>query len=253
MEIRGNTFLVTGGASGLGAACVSRLSAAGANVLALDLNPTDARANVAAKSVRLLRADVTSEADAKRAVDEAVQSFGKLDGLVQCAGILGAARIVGREGPHELALFERVVSVNLVGTFNMMRLAAAAMAKNEPNAEGERGVIINTSSVAATDGQIGQAAYAASKGGVASLTLPAARELGAMGIRVVAIAPGVFDTAMMAGTSDDVRESLAGQVPFPKRMGRPEEFAQLVESVIQNPYLNGAVIRLDGGLRMSAR
>jgi NAD(P)-dependent dehydrogenase (short-subunit alcohol dehydrogenase family) len=252
MEIRGNTFLVTGGASGLGAACVNRLSAAGANLLALDLSVTDAVAKAAAKSVRFVRADVTSEADARRAVDEAVQSFGKLDGLIQCAGILGAARIAGREGPHDLALFERVIKVNLIGTFNMMRLAAVAMAKNQPNSEGERGIIINTSSIAATDGQIGQAAYAASKGGVASLTLSAARELGAMGIRVVAIAPGVFDTAMMAGTSDELRKSLADQVPFPQRMGKPEEFAQLVESAIRNSYLNGTVIRLDGALRMGA-
>ena len=165
----------------------------------------------------------------------------------------GAARIVGKEGPHDLATFEKVVRVNLIGTFNMLRLAAVAMSANAPNAEGERGVIVNTSSVAAFDGQIGQAAYAASKGGVASLTLPAARELARFGIRVVAIAPGIFDTAMMAATTEELRKSLADQIPFPPRLGKSEEFAQLVQSIIENTYLNGSVIRLDGGVRMAPK
>ncbi len=208
-------------------------------------------ANELGPSARFVRVDVTRPDDAQRAIDTAVRDFGELHCLVQCAGILGAARIAAKEGPHDLKLFERVVHVNLVGTFNMLRLATAAMMINAPNAAGERGVIINTSSVAALEGQIGQAAYAASKGGVASLTLPAARELARFGIRVVAIAPGTFDTAMMADTNDEVRQSLEAQIPFPKRLGRPDEFAQLVQSVISNPYLNGTLIRLDGALRMS--
>ena len=187
------------------------------------------------------------------AVDVALREFGDLHGLVQCAGILGAARIVGKESPHDLRFFERVISVNLVGTFNMMRLAAVAMSADAPNADGERGVIVNTSSVAAYDGQIGQAAYAASKGAVASLTLPAARELARFGIRVVAIAPGVFDTSMMAETTEDQRESLVQQIPFPARFGRAAEFAQMVQAIIENTYINGTVVRLDGAVRMGAK
>jgi NAD(P)-dependent dehydrogenase (short-subunit alcohol dehydrogenase family) len=197
--------------------------------------------------------DVTSEPSAQAAIDLAIQRFGGLQGLVSCAGILGASRIVGREGPHDLALFQKVIQVNLVGTFNMLRLAAAAMSKNEPNAEGERGVIINTASVAAFEGQIGQAAYSASKGGVAAMTLPAARELARFGIRVVAIAPGVFDTAMMSAAPDAVRQGLAEQSVFPPRFGRAEEFAQLVQQIVENPMLNGSVIRLDGAVRMPAK
>ncbi len=203
--------------------------------------------------VQFVRTDVTSEQDVGRAIDTAQKSLGPLSGVVQCAGILGAARIVGKQGPHDLALFRRVVEVNLIGTFNVMRLAAAAMASNQPNAEGERGVIVNTASVSAFEGQIGQAAYSASKGGVASLTLPAARELARFGIRVVAIAPGVFETPMMTALAAEAQAALAAQVPFPPRMGRPEEFAALVRAIVENPMLNGSVVRLDGALRMGAK
>jgi NAD(P)-dependent dehydrogenase (short-subunit alcohol dehydrogenase family) len=222
MSPAGLTFLITGGASGLGAACARRLVQAGASVVIADVSAA------------------AGEALAKELGERA-------------ACVLGAARIVGRDGPHDLALFERVIRVNLVGTFNMLRLAAAAMTLNPPGVDGERGVIVNTASVAAFDGQIGQAAYAASKGGVASLTLPAARELARFGIRVVAIAPGVFDTAMMQAAPDAVRQSLAEQAAFPHRFGRPEEFAQLVQQVIENPMLNGCVIRLDGAMRMGPK
>ena len=239
----------------MGAACVRRFVAAGANVLIADINDSAGNGLTAelGAAVRYRHTDVTQPADAQAAIDLARQEFGGLHGLIQCAGILGAARIVGKEGPHDLALFEKVVQVNLIGTFNMLRLAAAAMSQNAADVGGERGIVINTSSVATFDGQIGQSAYAASKGGVASLTLPAARELARFGIRVLAIAPGIFDTAMMAGTNESLRQSLAEQIPFPARFGRPEEFAQLVQSVIENPYLNGTVIRLDGAVRMGPK
>jgi NAD(P)-dependent dehydrogenase (short-subunit alcohol dehydrogenase family) len=255
MKITDGAFIVTGGASGLGAACARRLAAAGAHIVIADLNEAAGQTLVTdfGKSVQYIKTDVTSAADAQAAIDLAVTTFGELHGLIQCAGILGAARIVGKEASHDLALFEKVIRVNLVGTFNMLRLAAAAMAKNEPNAEGERGVIINTSSVAAFDGQIGQAAYSASKGGVASMTLPIARELARFGIRVVAIAPGIFDTAMVAGTTEELRHSLGAQIPFPARLGKPDEFAHLVQSILENPYLNGEVIRLDGAVRMQPK
>jgi NAD(P)-dependent dehydrogenase (short-subunit alcohol dehydrogenase family) len=187
------------------------------------------------------------------AIALAASEFGRVDGVVNCAGIIGAGRIVGKNGPHDLALFERVVRVNLIGTFNVLRLAAAAMAANSPNADGERGVIVNTASVAAFEGQLGQAAYSASKGGVAALTLPAARELARFGIRVVAIAPGVFETPMMAGMTPEVRESLVEQCVFPPRLGRGEEFAKLAQQIVENPMLNGSVIRLDGALRMGSK
>jgi len=255
MQIAGKTFLITGGASGLGAGCVRRLVAAGANALVADLNDAagEALAGELGPRARFVRTDVTSADSGQAAIDAATVQFGGLHGLVSCAGILGASRIVGREGPHDLGLFQKVIQVNLVGTFNMLRLAAASMAKNEPDAEGERGVIVNTSSVAAFEGQLGQAAYSASKGGVASLTLPAARELAKFGIRVVAIAPGVFDTAMMQAAPDAVQQSLAEQCVFPPRFGRPDEFAQLVQQIIENPLLNGCVLRLDGAMRMGAK
>ncbi len=239
----------------MGAACVRRFVAAGANVLIADINDSAGNGLTAelGAAVRYRHTDVTQPVDAQAAIDLARQEFGGLHGLIQCAGILGAARIVGKEGPHDLALFEKVVQVNLIGTFNMLRLAAAAMSQNAADVGGERGIVINTSSVATFDGQIGQSAYAASKGGVASLTLPAARELARFGIRVLAVAPGIFDTAMMAGTNESLRQSLAEQIPFPARFGRPEEFAQLVQSVIENPYLNGTVIRLDGAVRMGPK
>jgi NAD(P)-dependent dehydrogenase (short-subunit alcohol dehydrogenase family) len=249
------SFLITGGASGLGAATARRLAAAGANVIIADLNNAagELLANDLAPRASFISTDVTSESSAQAAIDAAIQRFGSLHGLVSCAGILGAARIVGKNGPHDLALFQKVIQVNLVGTFNMLRLAATAMSKNEPSAEDERGVIINTASVAAFEGQIGQAAYAASKGAIASLTLPAARELARFGIRVVTIAPGVFETAMMQAAPDTVRKSLAEQAAFPTRFGRPEEFAALVQQIVENPMLNGCTIRLDGGIRMGAQ
>jgi NAD(P)-dependent dehydrogenase (short-subunit alcohol dehydrogenase family) len=224
-------------------------------VVVADLNAAagQALANALGERAVFVVTDVTAEASARAAIDAATSRFGELRGLVNCAGILGAARIIGRDGPHDLALFERVIRVNLCGTFNMLRLAAAAMAGNEPGEDGERGVIINTASVAAYEGQIGQAAYAASKGGVVSLTLPAARELARLGIRVVAIAPGVFETAMMEAAPAAVRQSLAAQAAFPVRFGRPEEFAQLVQQIVENRMLNGCVIRLDGALRMGAK
>ena len=255
MELAGQTFLITGGASGLGAGTARRLAAAGANVLVADLNAAagEALAKSLGHQAEFISTDVTSEPSAQAAIDAAIQRFGALHGLVNCAGILGAARIVSREGPHDLSLFRKVIEVNLIGTFNMLRLAAAAMSKNEPNEEGERGVIINTASVAALEGQIGQAAYAASKGGVTSLTLPAARELARFGIRVATIAPGIFETAMMQAAPDAVRNSLAEQAAFPPRFGRPDEFAQLVQQIIENPMLNGCLIRLDGAVRMAAK
>src|SRR5262245_18523548 len=252
MQIHGSTFLITGSASGLGAACARRLASAGGNVVVADLNDGEgaALAEELGATARFIRTDVTSQSEAQAAVDLALREFGDLHGLVQCAGVLGAARIIGKDGPHDLALFERVVRVNLIGTFNVLRLPPVAMSAGMADRDGQRGVIENTASVAAFEGQVGQAAYAASKGGVASLTLPAARELARFGIRVVAIAPGVFETAMMSGATDELRQSLTDQIPFPSRWGQPAEFAQLVQSIIENPYLNGTVIRLDGGLRM---
>jgi NAD(P)-dependent dehydrogenase (short-subunit alcohol dehydrogenase family) len=255
MQVAGHTFLITGGASGLGAGTARRLAGLGANVVIADLNAAagESLARELDGRAAYVSTDVTSEASARAAVDRATQQFGRLDGLVSCAGILGASRIVGRDGPHDLNLFQKVIQVNLVGTFNVLRLAAAVMANNQPDAEGERGVIINTASVSAFEGQIGQAAYAASKGGVAAMTLPAARELSRFGIRVVAIAPGIFETAMMQNAPDAVRNSLAEQAAFPPRFGRPDEFAQFVEQIIENPMFNGSVLRLDGAVRMGAK
>jgi NAD(P)-dependent dehydrogenase (short-subunit alcohol dehydrogenase family) len=255
VQLAKHTFLVTGGASGLGAATARKLAAQGANVVIADLSATAGEALAAelGELARFVLTDVTSPTSGQAVVDAAIREFGSLHGLASCAGILGASRIVSREGPHDLALFQNVVHVNLVGTFNMLRLAAAAMSMNAPNADGERGVIINTASIAAFEGQIGQAAYAASKGGVVSLTLPAARELSRLGIRVVAIAPGVFETAMMAAAPETVRDSLAAQAVFPARFGRGEEFACLVQQIIENPMLNGTVVRLDGAMRMQAK
>jgi NAD(P)-dependent dehydrogenase (short-subunit alcohol dehydrogenase family) len=255
VQVSGSTFLISGGASGLGAACARTLAAAGGHVLLADLN-REAGERLAAElgeRARFQQADVTDEASVRAAVEAAVQHFGALDGSIQCAGIGVAERILGKSGLHSLASFSRVINVNLIGTFNVLRLAAEAMTKNEPGPDGERGVIVNTASVAAFEGQIGQAAYAASKGGVVSLTLPAARELARSGIRVVAIAPGIFDTPLLAGLPEPARESLGQQVPFPPRLGRPEEFAALVRHVIENEMLNGAVLRLDGALRMAAK
>jgi NAD(P)-dependent dehydrogenase (short-subunit alcohol dehydrogenase family) len=255
MDVRGSNCLIAGGASGLGEACARRFVAAGASVVIADRNAAagDALASQLGASARFVAVDVTSESDVHRAVQLARAEFGGVDVAINCAGILGAARIVGRDGPHDLALFERVVRVNLIGTFNVLRLAAAAMAENLPGADGERGVIINTSSIAAWEGQTGQAAYSASKGGVAALTLPAARELARRGIRVAAITPGVFETPMMGGEPDEIQASLAAQIPFPPRFGKPEEFAALAQHIVENRMLNGCVLRLDGALRMGAK
>lgn len=261
MEIVGNVFLVSGAASGLGAATVRMLAARGAIVLAADLREAALEAARAALGtapesgagrVRSLRCDVTVEADCAAAVQAAL-ALGPLRGLVNCAGVLDGERTVGRDGPHSLERFARVVAVNLVGTFNLLRLAAAAMAGQAPAADEERGVIINTASVAAFEGQIGQAAYAASKGGVAAMTLPIARDLARSGIRCVALAPGLFETPMLEGMTPEARAALGAQAPFPPRLGRPEEFARLVQAVIDNPMINGEVIRIDGALRMTPR
>ncbi len=255
MQLRESTFLVSGGSSGLGAACVQMFSQCSANVIIADLN-AEAGERMAAQSgprIRFVHTDVTDESSVQNAVSVALKVFGKLNGAVNCAGILPPERVLGKTGPQSLSSFSQVIKVNLIGTFNVLRLAAAAMTKSEPDAEGERGVIVNTSSVAAFDGQIGQASYAASKGGIASMTLPVARELARYGIRVVTIAPGIFDTPMMAGLPDQARRSLGEQVPFPPRLGRPEEFAALVRHIVENTMLNGAVIRLDGALRMAAK
>ena len=253
MEINGSTFLITGGASGLGAATAKELTARGASVVIADLNPSGQDFAAGIGHAAFVATDVTSEQDGTRAIDFALEKFGSLHGLVNCAGIAPGERIVGRNGPHSLQSFTKAISVNLIGTFNMLRLAAAAMMKNEPNRDGERGVIINTASIAAYEGQIGQAAYAASKAGVVGLTLPAAREFAKSGIRVVTIAPGLFMTPMMAGFSQEVQDSLGQSVPFPPRLGRPEEYASLAAYIVEQPMLNGETIRLDGALRMQAK
>lgn len=255
MKIQGKTALVTGGASGLGGATAARLIEQGAYVVLLDINETQgaAIADQLGENARFAHTNVASEDDILIAIELAQKAFGSVDVLVNCAGIAPALRTVGRDGPHPLDVFERVLSVNLTGTFNCIRLCAAVMQHNDPNDEGERGVIINTASVAAYDGQIGQAAYSASKGGIVSMTLPIAREFARMGIRVCSIAPGIFDTAMLAGLPEKARLSLGEQVPFPPRLGRPAEYAHLVQSIIENPMLNGEVIRLDGAIRMAPK
>lgn len=255
MEFANNTFIVTGGASGLGEATVRALHAHGANVVIADLNTEqgEALAKALGQQTVFSRTNVADEADAQNTVNLAVTKFGQLRGLVNCAGIGGAAKVLGKNGPHPLAEFTRTIQVNLVGSFNMARLAAAAMASLEPVAEGERGVIINTASIAAYDGQIGQAAYAASKGGVIAMTLPMARELAKNGIRVVTIAPGLFMTPMMASLPPEIQQSLGESVPYPPRLGYPSEFANMVCSIVTNIMLNGETIRLDGALRMAPR
>lgn len=255
MQVSNHTFLVTGGSAGLGGATAERLHAAGANVVLVDLKAEAGQALAArlGERARFVQADVTDEAAVEAAVEAAYDTFGGLHGAVNCAGIVLARRTLGREGPHDLESFARVLQVNVVGTFNVIRLAAARMATADPNSEGERGVIVNTASVAAFDGQIGQAAYSASKGAVVGMTLPLARELARVGIRVMTIAPGIFDTPMMASLPDAARASLGEQVPFPSRLGRPAEYAALVQHIVENPMLNGEVIRLDGAIRMAPR
>ncbi|AJY48701.1 3-hydroxyacyl-CoA dehydrogenase [Halomonas sp. KO116] len=255
MNCKDNTFLITGGASGLGEATVRALHTAGARVVIADLNSErgESLAATLGDNAVFQRTDVTSEADAQAAVDKALNTFGSLQGLINCAGIGDPAKVVGREGPQPLEVFSRVVQINLLGTFNMLRLAAAAIAKSEPQADGERGVIINTASVAAYDGQIGQAGYAASKGGVVSMTLPIARELARHGIRVMTIAPGLFMTPLMKTLPEEVQQSLAASIPFPNRLGEPDEFARLACHIVGNTMLNGETIRLDGAIRMAPR
>ncbi|MGF1471425.1 MAG: SDR family NAD(P)-dependent oxidoreductase [Rubrobacteraceae bacterium] len=255
MDVAGRTFLVAGGGSGLGAATARGLAEAGAKVLIADLDP-EAGETLAAElgeTARFVETDVTDEKSAHAAVDAAVHGLGGLHGVINCAGIAVGEKVLGKNGPHELESFAKVLRVNLVGTFNVIRLAAAVMKWNEPVGSGERGVIVNTASVAAFEGQIGQVAYAASKGGVVSMTLPVARELASYGIRVVTIAPGIFDTPMMAGLPEETRKSLGEQVPFPSRLGSPEEYAALARHAIENEMLNGEVIRLDGAIRMTPR
>ncbi len=255
MQIQNRTFIVTGAGSGLGAATAERLVAAGANVVIAELNAESGAAQAMKLGAKALfvETNVSVGESGARAVQAATEHFGGLNGLVNCAGIVLGRRTLSRKGAHDLESFSRVIQVNLIGTFNMSRLAAAAMAENTPDEEGERGIIINTSSVAASDGQIGQVAYSASKGGVAGMTLPLARDLSGLGIRVMAIAPGVFETPMVAGMPDDVKASLGAQVPFPSRLGRPSEYAALAQHIIENVMLNGEVIRLDGAIRMAPK
>lgn len=247
MQITGRTFLVTGGASGLGAATTEALLARGAHVVVADLG------GEAPDRVTFVRTDVTDESQVARAVEVACHQDGPFAGVVNCAGIGVAAKVIGKEGPHPLQDFMRVIGVNLGGTFNVIRLAADAMRSNDPGPSGERGVIVNTASAAAFDGQIGQAAYAASKGGVVAMTLPIARELARYGIRVATIAPGLFLTPMLGSLPEEARDSLGAQVPFPSRLGDPAEFGALVTHIVENQMLNGEVIRLDGALRMAPR
>ena len=249
MEIRGSTFLVTGGGSGLGAATARGLAAAGGTVVIADVDAEHGEAVAGEIGGRFVPTDVTDTA----AVEAALDAAPGLRGTVNCAGIGWAERVVGRDGPHDLERFARVVQVNLIGTFNVIRLAAARMTQNEPTETGARGVIVNTASVAAFDGQIGQVAYSASKAGVAGITLPVARELGRFGIRVCTIAPGIFDTPMMAQASEEIRQSLHAQVPWPPRFGRPDEYAALARHIVENDMLNGETIRLDGGIRMAPK
>jgi NAD(P)-dependent dehydrogenase (short-subunit alcohol dehydrogenase family) len=250
MQIDSAAILVTGGSSGLGAACVEMLAQRGAKVIVADLAPP--RSQLPERAI-FVETNVTSESDMRAAIAAGVERFGPLRGAVACAGVLHAERVLGRNGVASLDEFRRVIDINLNGTFNMVRLAAESIAKSEPQEDGLRGVVVMTSSVSAFDGQIGQASYAASKGGVASLTLPLAREFAQHGIRVVSIAPGVFETPMMQAAPDKVRQSLVDQIPFPKRFGQPQEFAEFVCHIFENNMLNGCVLRLDGAVRMGAK
>ena len=254
MKIQNHVFLVAGGGSGLGAATAAMLAAQGGKVVVADVNDAgDWVTRQFGAHGKFLRTDVTDETATQAAVELCVAAFGAIHGAINCAGIAPGERVVGRNGPHSLASFERAVKINLVGTFNVIRLAAARMSTQSPEPSGERGVIVNTSSVASFEGQIGQAAYAASKAGVNGMTLPIARELAKFGIRVMTIAPGIFDTPMLQGMSEEIRASLGQQVPFPPRLGRPEEYAALVRHIVENEVLNGEVIRLDGAIRMSPK
>ncbi len=253
MQIKGSIAIVTGAASGLGAATAAVLAGAGAKIVAFDLNEAGAKATAEKLDGAGFGVDVSDAVSVEKAVSDVVASVGTPSILVNCAGIVHGERIVGREGPADLAAFARVINVNLIGTFNMMRVVANAMSNNDPSASGERGVIINTASIAAFEGQIGQAAYAASKGGVASLTLPAARELARHGIRVASIAPGLFGTPMLMGLPDEVQDSLAANTPFPKRLGDPAEYGRLAMHICENEMINGETIRIDGAVRLEPK
>jgi NAD(P)-dependent dehydrogenase (short-subunit alcohol dehydrogenase family) len=255
MQIEGKVAVITGGASGLGGASARLLHTSGAKVVILDINAKAGQALAAelGTAAMYVHTDVTSPDSAEAAIAQARATFGSIDVAMNCAGIGTPGRVLGRQGVLPLDTFTRVIQINLVGTFNMIRLAAAQMQANEPNDDGERGVIINTASIAAFDGQIGQPAYAASKAGVVGMTLPIARELASFGIRVMTIAPGLFDTPMLAGLPESARQSLGASVPFPQRLGRPEEYAAMAKHIIENPMLNGETVRLDGALRMAPR
>lgn len=255
MKIENNTFLVTGGASGLGFATAKMIVENSGNVVLLDVNEeagAAAQIDLGEKS-KFIKTDVTNEEQVQSAVNQSIEAFGRVVGIINCAGVGPAKRVVGKDGPHPLDFFQKVININLIGTFNTLRLVADKMQNNEPNTEGERGIVINTASVAAFDGQIGQAAYSASKGGIVAMTLPIAREFARMGIRVMAIAPGIFETPLLASLPQEAQDSLGKQVPFPPRLGRPSEFAALVKQIIENTMLNGEVIRLDGAIRMGAK
>jgi len=253
MQLKDSVFLVTGGGSGLGAATARMAVENGAKVVIADVQDGSKYASELGANARFIKTDVTSEADGKAAVALAVKEFGGLNVLVNCAGIAIGEKTIGKNGPHALASFTRVITINLIGTFNMIRLAAETMAKGQPNASGERGVIVNTASVAAYDGQIGQAAYSASKGGVVGMTLPIARDLSRDGIRVMTIAPGIFETPMLLGMPKDVQDALGKMVPFPSRLGRAPEYAALARHIVENEMLNGETIRLDGAIRMAPK
>jgi NAD(P)-dependent dehydrogenase (short-subunit alcohol dehydrogenase family) len=253
MLIKNSVFLITGGASGLGEATARMAVENGGKVVLADLQADKGEKLAQELGGKFVKCDVTSEADGKAAVETALKAFGGVHVLVNCAGIGTAERTIGKEGPHNLAHFTRVITINLIGSFNMIRLTADAMAKAGPNAAGERGVIINTASVAAFDGQIGQAAYSASKGGIVGMTLPIARDLSRNGIRVCTIAPGIFETPMLLGMPKDVQDALGKMVPFPPRLGRPAEYAQLARAIIENEMMNGETIRLDGAIRMAPK
>jgi NAD(P)-dependent dehydrogenase (short-subunit alcohol dehydrogenase family) len=254
MKIQGNVFVVTGGASGLGGATAAMIVSEGGRVVLADVNTAagEAQAGALGSAARFVKCDVTQESDGQAVVDAALAA-GPLRGLINCAGIAIGHKTVGRDGPHPLDAFQRVIMINLVGTFNMIRLAATAMTRQDASSSGERGVIVNTASVAAYDGQVGQSAYAASKGGIVGMTLPIARDLSRDGIRVMTIAPGIFETPMLMNMSQEVRDSLGKQVPFPSRLGKADEYANLVRSILGNEMLNGETIRLDGAIRMAPR
>lgn len=255
MNIKNKTFLISGGASGLGFASAKMIIENGGSAILADVNGEKGKAaeHALGKQALFLQTDITDEENVQVTIDKGIQHFGSIHGLINCAGIGPAERILGRKGIHRLSSFTKTIQVNLIGAFNILRLAAAILEHNDPAESGERGIIINTASIAAFDGQIGQAAYAASKGGIVAMTLPIARELARIGVRVLTIAPGIFETPMLAGLPEEVRDSLGQQVPFPARLGRPDEFASLVKQMIKNQMLNGEVIRLDGAIRMASK